>query len=95
MPSEAMTTVSPMWKQACITLFSRRADHAGRRRIGASLKRISISTLAPSAVELDRLLAAAVEEQIGLDLHRALPSLGLPGPYRGRILLYLCTPSTR
>ena len=71
-PSEAITVESPIRKLACMILFSEPGGTMpAAAGPGLSLKRISIVTSAPSAllVELDRLLAAAVEEQIGLDLH--------------------------
>ena len=48
LPSEAMSTVSPIRKLACITLFS--IPDCVMPGWGASLKRLSISTSAPTAL---------------------------------------------
>ena len=47
MPSDAITAVSPIWKHECMILSSVPGVHLCPP--GASLKRIIISTLAPSA----------------------------------------------
>ena len=52
MPSEAITSVLPMWKAACITLFSDPGAHM------PEFKGFSLSVNAPNEKEADKLFAA-------------------------------------
>lgn len=68
LPSEASTVVSPIWNCACMTLFSEPGSHCVCS--GASLKRISMPTLAPTRTNDYALIRQDIENFAGVVCRR-------------------------